>query len=212
MFKEENSGSLTISGSAGRSDGSGRDGTFGSGGDRGDFNTPIRTRIPAGGDARALLSSRADGSAISAVGDGFNSIPSGDTGTGAGTSSDRGATGDTGGGVVKRPRGRPRGVSTGAPPPVVSPPGRAEETLDEGDAPKPIDLPAKRRGRKSKTLELSEQTVTAGVVAVFAAVGVVSKHKHWHKSSTQVKPIAEPLTELLNTLPAEILDRIERSS
>jgi len=97
------------------------------------------------------------------------------------------------------------------PSPMVPPSGRAEEALDDS-APKPIDLPAKRRGRRPKNLDLSETTVTAGVVAVFAAIGVATKHRHWNKSSTQVKPIAEPLTELLNTLPAEVLDRIERSS
>jgi hypothetical protein len=49
-------------------------------------------------------------------------------------------------------------------------------------------------------------------VAVFAAVAIATKHKHWYKTPAAVKPIAEPLTELLNTLPAEVLDRIERSS
>lgn len=44
----------------------------------------------------------------------------------------------------------------------------------------------------------------------FGAVSVATKHKHWRKTPEQVKPIVEPLTEWLNTLPAEIIEKFEK--
>lgn len=91
--------------------------------------------------------------------------------------------------------------------------GPQEEGLDEG-RPKPIGIPsdAPKRGRKKKTLDLSEKTVGAGVCAIFGTVSLVTGHSHWRKTIDKVEPISTPLTEMLNNLPAEILDRIERNA
>ncbi len=87
-------------------------------------------------------------------------------------------------------------------------------SLSEEEEPRRIDLPppTERKKRKGKggTLQLSEATVSHGLCAAFGGISVLTRHKHWQKTTDRVKPIAEPLTQLLNTLPAEIVDRLEK--
>jgi hypothetical protein len=74
--------------------------------------------------------------------------------------------------------------------------------------PRPSQAPKGKRG--SKSLALSQETVEHGLCAVFGTVAVATKHRHWLKQTKDVGPIAEPLTRMLNTLPIEVIDRLER--
>jgi len=39
---------------------------------------------------------------------------------------------------------------------------------------------------------------------------MLTGHKHWQKTKDRVKPLSEPLTEWLNTLPAEIVEKVQK--
>ena len=79
--------------------------------------------------------------------------------------------------------------------------------------PKPVDLPEeapKRRGRRPKGMELSETTVGNLVCTAFGGVAMLTQHPHWIVTPKQAEPITEPLTRMLNSLPAAIVERIEK--
>ncbi len=49
----------------------------------------------------------------------------------------------------------------------------------------------------------------AGLCAAFAFVALGTRHPHWSKTESQVRPITIPLTRMLNSLPEHVVSRLE---
>lgn len=54
------------------------------------------------------------------------------------------------------------------------------------------------------------ETVSHGVCAVFGAVAVLTKHKHWSKTTDKVEPISAPLCEWINSMDPETVERLQK--
>lgn len=52
--------------------------------------------------------------------------------------------------------------------------------------------------------------MSAGVCVLFGAIATTTGHDHWERTDKQVKPIAEPLTRMLNSLPPNIVEMLGR--
>lgn len=59
-------------------------------------------------------------------------------------------------------------------------------------------------------MELSEATVASLVCTAFGGVAMLTSHPHWIVTPKQAEPITEPLTRMLNSLPAAVVERIEK--
>lgn len=163
--------------------------------------TASKPRIPLGAirnASRGIVGSEpSTGASNSGTGAGNSAVRDGDRNSGSGYSAGRtdnsgSGTNDTGAGAkAKRLLGLDR------------------DTLK----PKAIGLPkpfvSKGKG-KGKALALSQNTVEHGLCALFGGIAVATKHRHWVKKTDELTPISGPLTRMLNSLPAEVIDRLER--
>ncbi len=90
---------------------------------------------------------------------------------------------------------------------------RVSREASRGSQPELVPLPgtgAKRgRPRKVDASNVREETVAHAVCAIYGVISVLTKHKHWQKTTDRVKPITEPLTEWINSMEPQTVEKLQ---